>query len=42
MKKIIYIVVGAGLIGAAAFTLANNKKKNAAATDIVAQKNSSV
>lgn len=42
MKKIIYIVVAAGLIGASAFTLVNNKNKNQEATDIVAQKNSSV
>src|SRR6187399_2837910 len=42
MKKTIYIIVGALLIGGAAFTLISNKKKNEEATAIVAQKNNSV
>jgi RND family efflux transporter MFP subunit len=42
MKKTIYIIIGVVLIGGAAFTLINNKKKNAEDTAIVAQENSSV
>lgn len=42
MKKIIYIGLAVLLVGAAVFTLINNKKENAAATAIVAQENSSV
>ncbi len=42
MKKTIYIIIGVALIGGMAFTLMNNKKKNAEDTAIVAQKNSSV
>ena len=42
MKKIIYIVLGVGLAGAAVVTLINNKKQNEADTAIVAQENSSV
>jgi membrane fusion protein (multidrug efflux system) len=42
MKKTIYIIIGVALIGGAAFTLINNKKKNAEDTAIVAEKNSSV
>ncbi|PWA06904.1 efflux RND transporter periplasmic adaptor subunit [Flavobacterium psychrotolerans] len=42
MKKTIYIIIAVALIGGAAFTLINNKKKNAEDTAIVAEKNSSV
>ena len=42
MKKPIYIIIAVALIGGAAYTLINNKKKNAEDTAIVAQKNSSV
>ena len=42
MKKIIYIVLGVGLVGATIVTLMNNKKQNEADTAIVAQKNSEV
>ena len=42
MKKIIYIVLGVGLVGATIVTLVNNKKQNEADTAIVAQENSSV
>ena len=42
MKKIIYIVLGVGLVGATIVTLMNNKKQNEADTAIVAQENSSV
>ena len=42
MKKIIYIVLGVGIVGAAVVTLMNNKKQNEADTAIVAQENSSV
>ena len=42
MKKPIYIIIAVALIGGAAYTLYNNKKKNAEDTAIVAQKNSSV
>ncbi|MFD2908793.1 efflux RND transporter periplasmic adaptor subunit [Flavobacterium ardleyense] len=42
MKKIIYIGLAVLLVGAAVFTLINNKKENAAATAIVAQENSTV
>lgn len=42
MKKTIYIIIGVALIGGGAFTLINNKKKNAEDTAIVAEKNSSV
>ena len=42
MKKIIYIVLGVGLVGATVVTLMNNKKQNEADTAIVAQENSSV
>ena len=42
MKKPIYITIAVALIGGAAYTLYNNKKKNAEDTAIVAQKNSSV
>ena len=42
MKKPIYIIIAFALIGGAAFTLINNKKKNAEDTAIVAEKNSSV
>ena len=42
MKKPIYILIAVALIGGAAYTLINNKKKNAEDTAIVAQKNSSV
>ena len=42
MKKPIYIIIAFVLIGGAAFTLINNKKKNAEDTAIVAEKNSSV
>jgi uncharacterized protein YxeA len=42
MKKIIYIIIGVILIGATAFTLINNKKKNAENIAIVTEKNSSV
>ncbi|MDD5151312.1 MAG: efflux RND transporter periplasmic adaptor subunit, partial [Flavobacterium sp.] len=42
MKKPIYIIIAVVLIGGAAFTLYNNKKKNAEDTAIVAEKNSSV
>lgn len=42
MKKIIYIIIGAILIGAAVLTLINNKKKNAEDTAIVSEKNTSV
>ena len=39
MKKIIYIVLGVGIVGAAVVTLMNNKKQNEADTAIVAQEN---
>ena len=42
MKKPIYIIIAVALIGGAAYTLYNNKKKNAEDTAIVAEKNSSV
>ena len=42
MKKIIYIVLGVGLVGATIVTLMNNKKQNEADTAMVAQENSSV
>ena len=42
MKKPIYIIIAVVLIGATAFTLINNKKKNAEDTAIVAEKNSSI
>jgi membrane fusion protein (multidrug efflux system) len=42
MKKTIYIIIAVVLVGGAAFTLFNNKKKNAEDTAIVAEKNSSV
>ncbi|WP_413999903.1 efflux RND transporter periplasmic adaptor subunit [Flavobacterium sp. W1B] len=42
MKKITYIVIGLALVGLSVFTLINNKKKNAAETAIVAEKNSAV
>lgn len=42
MKKTIYIIIGVALIGAATYTLINNKKKNAEDTAIVAEKNNSV
>lgn len=42
MKKPIYIIIAVALIGGAAYTLYNNKKKNAEDTAIVAQKNNSV
>lgn len=42
MKKTIYIIIAVALIGGAAYTLINNKKKNAEDTAIVAEKNSSV
>jgi len=42
MKKTIYIIIGAALIGGAVFTLINNKKQNAADTAIVALKNNTV
>jgi membrane fusion protein (multidrug efflux system) len=42
MKKTIYIIIAVALIGGTAFTLINNKKKNAEDTAIVAEKNSSV
>ena len=42
MKKVIYILIGIGIIGLIAFILTNNKKKNEAETAVVAQKNASV
>ncbi|HEU4496427.1 MAG TPA: efflux transporter periplasmic adaptor subunit, partial [Flavobacterium sp.] len=42
MKKLIYILIGIGIIGLIAFILMNNKKENEAKTAIVAEKNASV
>lgn len=42
MKKVVYIGIGLVVIGLIAFVLTNNKKKNAAETAVVAQKNTSI
>jgi RND family efflux transporter MFP subunit len=42
MKKVLYIVIGAGIIALGAFILTKNKEKNDAETAVVSQKSNSV